>query len=59
MKWAREVIIVGTSLLGEAMAGMSLAKLGGLADFPYGIGLSAGFAALWNADPVCYKQGKI
>ncbi len=46
MKWAREVIIVGTSLLGGAMAGMSLAKLGGLADFPYGIGLSAGFAAL-------------
>lgn len=46
MKWAREVIIVGTSLLGGAMAGMSLAKIGGLADFPYGIGLSAGFAAL-------------
>lgn len=46
MKWAREVIIVGTSLLGGAMAGMSLAKLGGLADFPYGIGLSAAFAAL-------------
>lgn len=46
MKWAREVIIVGTSLLGGAMAGMSLAKLGGLGDFPYGIGLSAAFAAL-------------
>ena len=46
MKWAREVIITGTSLLGGAMAGMSLAKLGGLADFPYGIGLSAAFAAL-------------
>lgn len=46
MKWAKEVIIVGTSLLGGAMAGMSLAKLGGLSDFPYGIGLSAAFAAL-------------
>lgn len=46
MKWAKEVIITGTSLLGGAMAGMSLAKLGGLADFPYGIGFSAGFAAL-------------
>ena len=46
MKWAKEVIIVGTSLLGSAMAGMSLAKIGGLADFPYGIGLSAAFAVL-------------
>lgn len=46
MKWAKEVIITGTSLLGGAMAGMSLAKLVGLADFPYGIGLSAAFAAI-------------
>ena len=46
MKWAKEVIIVGTSLLGGAMAGMSLAKIGGLGDFPYGIGLSAAFAVL-------------
>lgn len=41
MKWAREVLIVGTSLLGGAMAGISLAKLGGLDDIPYGLGLSA------------------
>ena len=27
MKWAREVIIVGTSLMGGAMAGVSAAKL--------------------------------
>ena len=40
MKWAREVLIVGTSLLGGAMAGISLAKLGGLDDIPYGLGLS-------------------
>ena len=46
MKWAREVIIVGTSLLGGAMAGMSLAKLSGLANLPYGVGLSVGFALL-------------
>lgn len=46
IKWAREVIITGTSLLGGAMAGMALAKLGGLAEFPYGVGLSAAFAAL-------------
>lgn len=46
MKWAREVIIVGTSLMGGAMAGVSAAKLGGLADIPYGILLSIGFALL-------------
>lgn len=46
MKWAREVIIVGTSLLGGAMAGVSAAKLGGLADIPYGILLSIAFALL-------------
>ena len=46
MKQARVVLIVGTSLLGGAMAGFSAAKLGGLADIPYGIGLSAGFALL-------------
>ena len=46
MKWAREVIIVGTSLMGRAMAGVSAAKLGGLADIPYGILLSIGFALL-------------
>lgn len=40
MKWAREVLIVGTSLLGGIMAGFSLAKLGGLSDIPYGLGLS-------------------
>lgn len=46
MKWAREVIIVGTSILGGAMAGVSLAKLGGLPDIPYGIVLSIAFALL-------------
>lgn len=46
MKQARVVLIVGTSLLGGAMAGFSAAKLGGLADLPYGLGLSAGFALL-------------
>ena len=46
MKWAREVLIVGTSLLGGAMAGISMAKLGGLADIPYGLGLSVACALL-------------
>lgn len=46
MKKAREVLIVGTSLFGGIMAGLSAARLGGLADFPYGIGLSAGFTLL-------------
>ena len=46
MKWARVVLIVGTSLLGGTMAGFSLAKFGGLADIPYGLSLSVGCALL-------------
>lgn len=46
VKYCREVIIVTTSLCGGVMAGVSLAKIGSLADFPYGFGLSAGFAVL-------------
>lgn len=46
IKRAREILIIGTSLLGGAMAGLSLARLGGMAEIPYGIGMSAGFALL-------------
>ena len=46
MKWVREVLIIGTSLIGGVMAGFSAAKLGGLSDIPYGAGLSLGFALL-------------
>ena len=46
MKQAREVVVIGTSLLGGVMSGFSAARLGGLADIPYGLGLSAGFALL-------------
>ncbi len=46
MKQARVILIVGTSLLGGAMAGFSLARLGNMADIPYGVGLSVGFALL-------------
>lgn len=46
MRNARVVIIVGTSVLGGVLSGISLAKLGGLPEIPYGIGMSAGFAAL-------------
>lgn len=46
VRFAKEVIIVGTSLLGGAMAGFSLSRLGGLSEIPYGIGLSVGFALL-------------
>lgn len=46
MKQARVILIVGTSLLGGAMAGFSLAKIGNMADIPYGAGLSIGFALL-------------
>lgn len=46
MRYEREVIIVGTSLLGGVLTGVSLAKLGGMAEIPYGIGMSAGAAIL-------------
>ncbi|MDO4276904.1 MAG: DUF4203 domain-containing protein [Eubacteriales bacterium] len=46
VNFAREVIIVGTSLQGGLMAGYSLAKLGGMDEIPYGIGMGAGFAIL-------------
>ncbi len=46
MKWAKAVIIIGTSLLGGLLAGISLARLGGLDEVPYGIALSAAFAIL-------------
>ena len=43
VKYCREVLIVSTSLIGGVMAGVSLAKL---ADFPYGLGMSVGFAII-------------
>ena len=46
VKYCREVLIVATSLIGGLIAGISLGRLGGLDEFPYGIGLSAGFALL-------------
>lgn len=46
MRYEREVIIVGTSLLGGVLTGLSLAKLGGMAEIPYGLGMSAGAAIL-------------
>ena len=46
VKYCREVLIVATSLIGGVMAGVSLAKLGSLADFPYGLGMSICFAVL-------------
>lgn len=46
VKYCREVLIVATSLIGGIMAGVSLAKLGNLADIPYGLGMSIGFAVL-------------
>ena len=46
VKYCREVLIVATSLIGGIMAGVSLAQLGNLADIPYGLGISVGFAVL-------------
>lgn len=46
VRFAREVIIVGTSIFGGVLAGYSLSRLGGLSEIPYGIAMSAGFALL-------------
>lgn len=46
VRYCREVLIVATSLMGGIMAGLSLAKLGNLREFPYGIAMSAAFALL-------------
>lgn len=46
VRFAKEVIIVGTSLLGGVMSGFALSKLGNLAEIPYGIAMSAGFVLL-------------
>lgn len=46
LRFCREVIIVVTSLAGGLLTGVSAAKLFGLAEFPYGILISAGAAAL-------------
>lgn len=46
VRFAREVIIVGTSIFGGVLAGYSLSRLGGLSEIPYGIAMSIGFALL-------------
>lgn len=40
------VIIIGTSILGGVLAGVSIAKIGGLEQFPYGVGMAVGIALL-------------
>lgn len=46
VKYCREVLIAATSLIGGVMAGVSLARIGGMAEIPFGVGMSFGFAAL-------------
>lgn len=46
VRYSREVIIVSTSLMGGVMSGFSLAKLGGMQEFPYGALMGVGFAVL-------------
>lgn len=45
-RYVREVLIVGTSLMGGAMAGFSLAKLGYLNEIPYGLLFAAAFSVI-------------
>lgn len=49
LRYSREVLIVGTGLFGGVLAGISLAKLAGMAQFPYGLGMSLGFSVLGMA----------
>lgn len=44
MKWAREILIIGTSLFGGALAGFAVVKLTYLDEIPYGLVCGAGFA---------------
>ena len=46
VKFSKEVIISATSLMGGAIAGLSLCKIGSLPEIPYGLGMAAGFAVL-------------
>ena len=46
MRYAKGVIIVGTSILGGVLAGLSIAKIAGLAQFPYGVGMAAELRSL-------------
>ena len=46
VKFSREVIISATSLMGGAIAGLSLGKIGAIPEIPYGLGMAAGFAVL-------------
>lgn len=46
MRYAKGVIIIGTSVLGGVLAGLSIAKIAGLAQFPYGVGMAAGIVIL-------------
>ena len=44
MRYEREVIIIGTSVLGGVLSGFATAKLAGMEEIPFGIIFSAGFA---------------
>lgn len=46
MRYAKGVIIIGTSVLGGVLAGFSLSKIGGFEQFPYGAGLTLGITLL-------------
>ena len=44
LRYEREVIIVGTSILGGILSGFSAAKLAKMEEIPFGIIFSIGFA---------------
>ena len=63
VRYSREVLIVSTSLMGGVMAGFSLAKIGEMDEFPYGVLMSIGFAILgmliqFDTNKPSYKEEK-
>lgn len=44
VRFSKEIIIAGTSLVGGIFAGLSLSRLGKLPEMPYGLAMSVGFA---------------
>ena len=54
LRHEREVIIVGTSILGGILSGFSAAKLAKMEEIPFGIIFFHWVRPCGNVDPVCH-----
>jgi len=55
LRYEREVIIVGTSILGGILSGFATAKLANMEEIPFGIIFSIGFALVGMLISVRYQ----